>query len=383
MKENGKITDLSVDSLKEEACRDVNLFDWGDDDFHRPLDKLIQCFKDKYDSNTMEYFKNTMLAILRNRLFIQDNFKCHPEILAVPINRPLFIVGLARTGSTMLHRLIAQDLNFRVLQYWEMLYPFIGSHLGLNHEQVSIELAKIRIKETFAEDPNFYHIHETNAVMPEECMLLMRHTFCSMSIVSEWSLPEFAKWFINRDMTESYLYYRKLLQLLMWHKPSNFILLKCPSHLINLNAVLKIFPDANFVWLHRHPDEAIPSFLSLLSVVWGSQMEDPGFIELILKYSIRSVEGGMAVQDKINPKQWLNVGYKRLLKNPLEVIREIYQQFDYKFDERLEEKMSQWLQVNFQHKHGAHNYNLKKFGLNGTGIETSFSRYLGEYDHLL
>jgi len=386
MKEQNKSSvHLTVDALMEEACRVARLQDWGDTEFQEPLGQLIACFKEKYSSNEMMslYFHAALKALLVNRLFIRDTLNNYPGIQDTQIKRPLLIVGLARTGSTLLHRLMAQDLNSRVLLYWEMHYPFIGLNFGLNHEEESIELASLRLKEMFSRAPNLDNIHETGAVLPEECMILLRHTFSSMSIVSEWLLPKYARWFIRQDMTESYLYYRKLLQILLWYKPGDFLVLKCPSHLINLNTLLNVFPDANVLWVHRHPFEALPSFFSLLSSFWGSQIKDPDFIDLILKYSSQSVEMGKTAQNKINPKQFLNVGYKQLLENPLEVIHDIYRQFSYKFSEKLERYILQWLEKNPQNKHGVHQYNLEKFGLNKTELETLFLEYLQDYEYLL
>jgi hypothetical protein len=272
---NKKSIDLTVDSLKKEACRTARLHEWGDEDFHLPLEQFIQFFKDKYspDKHKMMYFyfQNAVRSILVNRLYIQDNYRCYPEILRVPLHRPLFIVGLARTGSTLLHRLMSRDLSCRVLLYWEMNHPFIGPNMGLNHEELSIKLAELKIKEIYSRLPDLFHIHEIKATEPEECNILMRHAFGSLYLASEWNLPRYAQWLVNHDMTKSYRYYRKLLRLLLWHKPGNFLVLKCPSHLLNLNAILDVFPDANIVWLHRHPAKTIPSYLNLLSVFLGER----------------------------------------------------------------------------------------------------------------
>lgn len=383
-KENERLIDLTVDSLMEEACKTARLDEWGNNDFRLPLGRLIEYFRDKYNPDKIMnlYFQNAMKTILVNRLFIQDSFKRHPGILGVPINRPLFIVGLARTGSTLLHRLMAQDLTCCVLLYWEMNYPFIGSNVGLNHEELSIKLAGLKIKEIYSKLPDLYHIHEIKATEPEECNILMRHTFCSMFLASEWNLPQYAQWLVSQDMTKSYRYYRELLQLLLWHKPGNFLVLKCPSHLLNLNTILDVFPDANIVWLHRHPAKTIPSYLNLLSVFWGNELNNKSFVEFIFNYSIRSLEMGMKVEKKISPGQFLNVPYKELVNDPFAAILNIYNYFNYKIDSHMEPNIRKWLEQNPQHKHGVHTYSLEKFGLTNADIENRFSRYIKEYDHL-
>lgn len=384
---NKKPIDLSVDALKAEACRTARMDDWGDEEFHLPLEQLIKSFRNKYSRDTDEmayfHFQNAMMSILVNRLNIQDNYTAHPEILRVPLKRPLFIVGLARTGSTLLHRLMNHDLSSRVLLYWEMMYPFMGPNVGLNHEKLSIKLAELKIKEIYSSLPDLYPIHEIKAIEPEECNIIMRHTFCSLYVASEWGLPQFAQWLVNHDMTESYLYYRKLMQLLLWHKPGNFLVLKCPSHLFNLNVILKVFPDANIVWLHRNPLKSIPSYLDLLSVFWGNEIHNKNFIDFIVDYWLRSVESGMEVERNMNPPQCLHLSYNELVRDHVSAIDKIYKYFNYPGSEGMGLNVRKWLEKNTQHKHGVHKYNLEKFGLTEDFIRERFSMYFHHFRHLL
>jgi hypothetical protein len=387
LEQNQRSIDLTVDSLKEEACRTARLHQWGDEDFHLSLAQMIQYFKDKYnptkDKMMYFYFQNALRTILVNRLYIQDNYKSHPEILQVPLHRPLFIVGLARTGSTLLHRLISQELSCRVLLYWEMNHPFIGPNLGLNHEKLSIKLAQLKIKEIYSRLPDLFHIHEIKATEPEECNILMRHTFCSLYLASEWNLPRYAQWLVNHDMTASYRYYRKLLQLLLWHKPGDFLVLKCPSHLLHLNTILDVFPDANIVWLHRSPVKTIPSYLDLLSVFWGSELNNNTFIQFIFDYTLRSLDMGMQTEKKLSAAQFLNLPYKELVKDPTAVILKIYNHFNYKIASDMESNMRKWLKENPRHKHGVHQYSPEKFALSEAEIKERLSSYFNEYRDFL
>ncbi|MGE5341223.1 MAG: sulfotransferase family protein [Candidatus Omnitrophota bacterium] len=374
-----------IDALMEEASRTVKLTDWGDDRFHEPLNRLIACFKEKYgdDPRMNFYFRNTVKSILINRLYIRDNFKTYPSILETPIKRPLFIVGLARTGSTLLHRLFAQDTACRVPRYWEMNCPFYGSILGLNHETSSISAIKLKVREIYAQYPDLFHIHEIKVDEPEECNVILRHTFCSMSIASEWHLPEYARRLVTHDMTDAYAYYRNLLQLLMWHKNGNFLALKCPSHLLNLKAILNVFPDANIVWLHRNPGKSIASYLNLLSVFWGNQAAYREFIEFIFDYSVQSVETGMDLRRDIPPSRFLDISYKELVNNPAGTMMNIYNHFGYTIGEQMVNDVQHWVTQNPRHKHGVHEYSLEKFGLTDQDVERRFSRYAETYHAFL
>jgi len=380
-----KFIDLTVDSLKEESSQMTHLFDWGNNEFELPLEQFINCFKEKYaleDELFYTQFFNAIKAILFNRLYIQNSINSYPDILKSPICRPLFIVGIARTGSTFFHRLINQDPSCRTLKYWEMRYPFFGTNIGLNHEKFSMELAELNIKEVYSKLPNLFHIHEIKAKAPEECNIIMRHTFCSLYLASEWALPKYAQWLLNHNMAKSYEYYKKMLQILQWYKPGEYLALKCPSHILNLEIILKIFPDANILWLHRHPFKSIPSYLNLLSVFWGNEMNEK-FIDFICNYSKKSIDKGMEMKKKVNSAQFYNLSYREFINAPYSTILKVLNHFKYKIDTRLESNIHKWIEENPRNKHGVHNYNLEKFGLEEMDIQELFSPYLEEYRDFL
>lgn len=378
---------LESSEIINEAVRAANLSHWGDDDWIQPLDRLIDFFNEKYGAGgnpaMISFFKNTIRTLLVNRLHIQHNFTTYPEILQVPVHRPLFIVGLARTGSTLLHRLLAQDPTCRILRYWEMIHPFFSPQVGLNHEELGIKLAQLKIKEIYSQLPNLHHIHEISALEPEECNILMRHTFCSMHLASEWQLPQYARWLTELDMEKNYRFYRKMLQLLLWYKPGEFIALKCPSHLLNLRTTANVFPDANFVWLHRNPHKTISSYLDLLSVFWGDETKNKRFIDFIFDYSVQSVKMGMTMEKEIECDRFLNVGYKELVSDPAGVVLKIYKHFNYDADPLMIPNIQTWLEKNPQHKHGVHKYDLEKFGINHARIDEEFGPYMNAYKAIL
>jgi hypothetical protein len=374
-------TDALVADACRAACRATRLEDWGETAFLSPLAQLSEAFRERYgpDKVMALQFRSAVTAILINRLYIEETLKGQPGILQVPVPRPLFIVGLARTGSTLLHRLMARHAASRPLLYWEMNFPFSGANMGLNHREMSLKLAHLKIQQIMKRYPGYDHIHRIEAEAPEECNVLMRHTFCSLSIASEWLLPEYGQWLVRQDLTDSYRYYRKLLQLLLWHRSGAFLLLKCPSHILNLAAILTVFPDANFVWLHRQPAQAIPSYLDLLSAFWPDHSDGRSFTEFICDYSRRSVEIGRTMQRQIDPGQFLNVAYRELVKDPTGVIAAIYRYFNYEADPGLEERISQWLARDARQERKPHAYSPEQFGLTAAEIEEKLSGYCREY----
>jgi hypothetical protein len=374
---------LSVEALMQVSLQKARLDDWGGENFQYPLGRLLNFFEEEYgdDSEKRFSFAFTVIESLAKRLYIQDNFNTHPEILEIPVSRPLFITGLPRTGTTLIHNLISRDPGWRVLLYWELLYPYHREDIG-NFEQYAINLVEQGLKALYSMRPEFIYRHETTATGPEECFNLIRLTFYSIAWANEWYLTGYLKWFLQQDMTDSYRYYRKLLQLLLRRKQGQHLLLKCPAHLFTIDALYKVFPDANVVWMHRNPCKSIASGLSLLSVFHDISSGANEFLELYLIYFKKSLEKAMEIE-KSGSKQLKSISYKALVQNPTAVIRDIYDWFGYSRDVEIEKNILNWLAENPQHKHGVHKYKLEDFGFTETDTRDRFSNYFDEYGDLL
>jgi hypothetical protein len=319
--------------------------------------------------------------MLSRRLYIQDNFRAHPGIEDIEIKSPLFITGLPRTGTTVMHNLASLDPAWRVLLYWELLYPYTREDMP-NFEAHAIHLAGQGLKGLYAMKPEFIYRHETRATGPEECFNLIRISFYSIAWANEWYLANYLQWFLQQDMTDSYRYYKKLLKLLLWRKPADHLLLKCPAHLFNVDAIFKVFPDARVIWMHRDPCRSIASGLSLLSVFHDIGDGPDEFIESYMEYFKQSLQKTMALE-KSGKHQLKSVSYKKLMEDPVGVIGDIYREFGYTWDSGKAANISKWLGENPQHKHGAHKYNLEKYGFSQADIRARFPDYYDEYGHLL
>lgn len=373
---------LSVEYLLDMAEQKTRLNDWGGEDFQYPLRQLLNFFEEQYEGDTTKRFSfaYTIIDSLSKRLYIRDNLNAHPEILSIPVERPLFITGMPRTGTTLIHHLVSRDPAWRVLLYWELLYPYHRPDIA-DFESYAIHLAEQGLKALYLMKPEFIYRHQTKTMGPEECFNLIRHTYYSIAWANEWYLTGYLEWFLQQDMTDCYKYYRKLLQLLLHWKSGNHLLLKCPAHLFTLDALFNVFPDANVVWMHRNPCKSIASGLSLLSVFHDIKAGSDDFINLYLLYLKKSLEKA-ATMEKKHPQQLKSISYKKLIRDPLTTIRDIYQQFKYPWDHEKEKNISAWLDENPQHKHGVHKYTLEDFGLSETDILDQFSSYFDQYRHL-
>lgn len=376
--------DLSVENLLHTAEVKTRLSDWGDEDIRLPLGQLVGSFEKEYgqDQEKKFSFSYMLTDLLTKRLYIQDNFKSFPGIQDIRIERPLFVTGLPRTGTTLMHNLLSQDPCWRVFPYWELIYPYYNANMGKDFEPYAMRMAEQLLQGLYARYPNLISRHETRVDGPEECVHLLRYTFYSNSFAVEWELSDYLHWYIDQDLTDSYRYYRKILQLLQWRKPKSHILSKCPTHLLGVKAISNVFPDGRVVWMHREPCKCIASVISLFSVFRATPTRFNSFIDLYLDYFKKSVDMAMDTVQK-GTDRIMSVSYKQLVKNPVQAVREIYENFAYPIDPGHEQGIARWLAENPQHKHGVHQYSLGDFGITEADIRRRFARYYDEYGHLI
>lgn len=382
------LTNLSEEKLLSAAQSKTGLSDWGDDSFRVPLRIFLESLHKDANLNFLGRmkFEKHATKLLVNRLRIQEDFKCYPEILQVPIRRPLFVTGLPRTGTTLLHNLLSQDPANRTLRLWEILSPSPPPELQNRDSDPRIEKAKKSVEKLNSLAPQLGSAHYLNPTGPEECNSLFEHEFISILFELHANIPTYSQWLESRDMVGVYQSYRKQLQLLSWRCPAvgassledNRWVLKAPAHLFYLDALLAVFPDACIVQTHRDPLQVLPSFCSLSAIMRGINTDRVDPLALGNYWLNRLANGalrGMQVRENANPAQFYDLHYKDLLEDPIGAVSQIYQYFGYPFSELHENNMKQWLAENPQHKHGIHRYSLEQFGLEPDLVNERFAQY--------
>jgi hypothetical protein len=172
-------------------------------------------------------------------------------------------VGLPRTGTTLLHALLASVPGHRAAQMRELITP-VPASAGQPHPGRQVRSAERLARFSHLVAPSLRVIHPLDARAPEECVFAMPH---SLSYYNRARIPGYRDWYTERDATPDYTYLRQQLQILQWQRPAQRWILKSPFHLWNLDALLRVFPDATFVWTHRDPAVAIASWCSLAEVI--------------------------------------------------------------------------------------------------------------------
>jgi hypothetical protein len=369
------LSKLSATKIMEIACVQTGLSDWGSATLTNGLTLLLDAFEKEANLNLIGRLgiKKDILRFLVNRLHIQELLKHQPEILHLPITRPLFIVGYPRTGTTLLHNLLAQDPAFRVPLLWELLYPFPPTS---DDSDKRIQMVTKQVTQVYQIMPQFAAIHPLNPQGAEECIFLFQH---GLFFHVRGHIPSYLAWLRTHDMQSEYQYYRQQLHVLQWREAKEHWVLKSPFHLNHLATLLAVFPDACIVQTHRDPQKLLPSWCSLVAAVRRLHSNNVALSQMgssWLDIWQDMLDEALAVRVEANPEQFYDLHYTALMADPIASIERIYQQFHYPFSSQTADNMRRWLAENPQNKHGVHKYNAAQFGLTSQLIAQKFNHYM-------
>jgi hypothetical protein len=370
-------TGLNEEALCRAARRRARLEDFGGDEFVVPLRRVLRDFETERGLVGRLALRGSIVEGLVNRLRIQEALKRHPEIRSVAVRRPLFVVGLPRTGTTLLHALLAQDPGGRALAAWELQQPWPLD--GLRAGRVDPRIKEMRWRQGFINFvvPEARVVHDVEAEQPDECRLLFRN-----ALADAWGLfgdvPEFQRWQLEHDMRAEYRYYRLQLQMLLWQRPAGYLVLKYPGHLWHLDALLETFPDACVVVTHRDPLEVVGSCCSLVALVRRALSKETDRARLgpsVLDGLVEGVARMMAVRERHDPRRFVDVTYDELTRDPLDVVQGIHDHFGLRGGEPMRRAMERWLAEHRQDRHGRHVYHLADYGLTEADVSQRFRAY--------
>ena len=251
--------------VMDDATTQTGLTDFGDDSFREGLEILLASLRDeaRLHERGRAFLSHRVVGYLSQRLQVEDWYRRHPEIDDVPITSPLIGLGLPRTGSTALSMLLAQDPGVRYLRRWESSQPCPPPS--------TVQGVDPRIPPDKGEMVGTrYHV-PADTHGPMECHELMALDFKSHLFQSFAEIPSYSEWLVDgADLTSTYRYERRVMKLLQWGEPERPWRLKCPSHVLWLDALDAVFPDARFVMTHRDPTDVILSAADLYADIIGS-----------------------------------------------------------------------------------------------------------------
>jgi hypothetical protein len=325
-----------------------------------------------------------LVRVLANRLRLVDLWKRHPEILAGELRAPIFIVGTARSGTSILHEVLAQDPRLRAPATWEIFYSVPPPEPATYDSDPRIPGTDHEVKLWHEVAPEYLTMHANAAVHPQECIFLMGHDLASAHFSGVLDVPSYAIWLATHDLAPAFRFHRRMLQTLQWKHARERWLLKAPSHLSVLPALFAVYPDARVVFTHRDPAKTVPSTASLMATLRRMRRDDVD-ANAIAAAMVRGVAIGLEkmmaerASGAIPDAQFVDLRYADLMRDPLAAIRRVYEQLDLPLPDAIAERMRAYLAAKPRAQHGEHRYDLADFGIDPGRLRARYAAYVERF----
>jgi hypothetical protein len=378
---------LDEQRLVSRARKRTGLHRFGSDEFWLPMRRLLDSLEQEANLHPLgrSVMGNSVVRALECRLRFEHLCDLHPEIVTTPVTAPVFITGMQRTGTTMLHRLLSRAPELRALSAAEGLNPApIGRPVRNDPDDARRRLAVARMAERGMKymSPALFAIHPIEANAPEEDVFLFDVTFVSPAVDASLPVPSYAAWIREIDPEPVYRYFRRLVQLLLWQRSGRY-LGKTPHHQENLDTLLSVFPDAKVIHTHRDPLKVVPSFSSMMAHAGAllTRDIDPRAVgRRVANQMVNSVERAIEARERAPGGSVLDVQYRDLIRAPLAEMERIYDFIGLEWNADAAASVTNWSKANPQHKYGVHHYGLEDFGLDGEELAARFKRYCERFD---
>jgi hypothetical protein len=371
----------TYDDIVAAAVRTTGMTDMGGTGHEAGLRTLVE------DLNSAEagltglgnYFQRSEVkGALVGRLLTQARFNEHPEHADVPIERPIFVMGLPRTGTTALHRLLHADPTAQGLEMWITQFPQPRPPRETWESDPIFNAMQQAFSAHHVESPEFMGIHYMDATSVEECWRLLRQTGKSNSYESLANLPRYTDWLRGQDWTDAYARHKQNLQLIGLNDPEKRWVLKNPSHMTALDALMSVYPDALIVYTHRDPVTCIASSCSLSAeTTAGHSTTYVGGVigHTQLDLWSRAFHAFHDARPAYDQAQFVDVAFQDLVTDPIGVTRRVYDQFGLDWTPGVQSAIQEIDQESKQGKaRPSHQYTLKDYGLTEDRVRVAFDR---------
>jgi hypothetical protein len=379
---------LDKQELLESAVEQTGLNDFGPGDFQEPLERLLVALNSEARLNDFGRLRAqmTISAGLCKRLEIHDYLHQHPQVGSEEIRRPVFILGLPRTGTTALHHMLNHDPGNRTLRLWEAQNPVPPPETAtyLTDSRIQQQSEGVALTEQFL--PGFLTTHLIDAEEPDECYMLLNRNFMSVEYSAMFHVPSYANWlYRNLCSSGSYAYHKRQLQLLQSKHPGAWVL-KAPFHQLGLTEILKHYPDAIIVQTHRAPMSFVASGCSFSELLRRSGSDHVDKHEIgrdwmdMLEIYTHTFEQDRAELEPNHPGQFVDIRHDDFVADPWPAIDSIYAARGDTLTPEARERMQAWLDNHPQGKHGKHTYQLNDYGISRSQVEALFGSYISRYN---
>src|SRR5437870_9535394 len=344
--------------LIETARRRCGLDDFGEGDFFEALSRLLESCQSEARLSLIGKLalKIDVLQTLCSRLRMERDRQLYPEIARQEIREPLFIVGLPRSGTTILQMLLAADPEHRSPLMWEVMTP---SPPTTADEKRRIQRATQSANLFNWLAPTFRYVHAVGAELPQECVRLMTPTFMSDQFDAMYYVPSYRAWLFQQDLLPAYEYHRRFLQHLQFRRAGRRWVLKAPTHMFAMPALLSVYPDALFVQTHRTPVDSMASVSSLVTILRSafSDAVDPITVgREAINYWSDTMEKFLPERDRLGDKRICDIKYDEIRREPIGAVRQIYDYFGWSLPREAEQRMRGLIASQATRQSASHRY---------------------------
>ncbi|MEO5678675.1 MAG: sulfotransferase [Acidimicrobiales bacterium] len=319
---------------------------------------------------------------LVNRLLVDDEVARQPTLAAAAVGPAIVVTGLPRTGTTLLHNLLALDPSFRPLRLWEALQPVPRRRPEVPSREQRVAQAARWLERLYQVVPGFQAIHATTPEGPEECDALLQNDFASQHFDDMFNAEAYSAWLATAPLDREYRSYAR--QLCVLRRPEDGArpwVLKSPSHLGHLDALLAACPEATVIHCHRAPAQAVPSYASLVLSLRRAYSDDVS-AALVGEQALRRTVTALARAGDVRrgaPGRFLDVSYGDLVTRPRATVATLYEQLGRPLPDEVGTAIDGWLGRHPQHEHGVHRYGPGDFGLGAAALDEAFASYREEH----
>ncbi len=348
----------------------------------RALDALVTALRDDAALSLLGRIaaRGDTVRLLATHLRIERALRAHPAIAETALPPPIFVIGLPRSGTTFLHRLLAADPASRTLPYWESFDPLPPGR-GPDRRAAQVDGM---MRQLAAIAPAYQAIHPMTAADPEECVALFMNVLRTLQVDIQYRVPGYVRWLLAEDAGIAYRAYRRQLQLVHHHRPhGRRLVLKDPTHLVHLATIREVFPDATFVFIHRDPAFTFSSICSLHAYTRAifSDDVDPKAVgrEIMGGHWPVALERAEAARAALPAESCVDVRHADLARDPLGTVQAIYAGLGLTLDGAARASMECFLRREAARPPHVHEHAPAGFGLVGAAIRDRFVDYVARH----